>query len=61
MPPAAVVPSPDLNALFQGPINDAFFGYDKSDIRPDARAALEKDAEFLNLHHDIRFAIEGAL
>jgi peptidoglycan-associated lipoprotein len=59
MPPAAAVPSPDLNALFQGAIKDAFFDYNKSDIRPDAREALQKDAEFLNLHPEIRFAIEG--
>jgi len=59
IPPAAAVPSPDLNALFQSAVKDAFFDYDKSDIRPDARGSLERDAEFLNLHREIRFVIEG--
>jgi peptidoglycan-associated lipoprotein len=35
------------------------FDYDKSDIRADAKESLTKNAEFLNLHRDIRFAIEG--
>jgi peptidoglycan-associated lipoprotein len=59
MPPTAAMPSPDLNALFQSAVKDAFFDYNKSDIRQDARESLQKDAEFLSLHPEIRFAIEG--
>jgi len=58
-PPTAVMPSPDLNTLFQSAVKDAFFDYNKSDIRQDARESLQKDAEFLSLHPEIRFAIEG--
>ncbi len=45
--------------LFQQNIKDAFFDYDKSDIRPDARDALDRDANFLRAHPEVRFAIEG--
>jgi len=59
IPPAAAVPSPNLNELFQSAIKDPFFDYNKSDIRSDARESLQKDAEFLNLHPEIRVTIEG--
>ena len=58
-PPAPVVSSQDMNELFQEAVKDAFFDYNKSDIRPDAQESLKKNAEFLNLHRDIRFAVEG--
>jgi peptidoglycan-associated lipoprotein len=41
-PPPKVGISERINAL-----QDAYFDYDKSDIRDDARAALTKDADFL--------------
>jgi len=56
LPPA---PSPSLEQLFQQNIRDAFFDYDKSDIRSDAGEALTNDAEFLRSHPDVRFTIEG--
>lgn len=60
LPPAAAAAStPDLQELFQATVKDAFFDYNTADIRADARESLLKDAEFLNLHSDIRFAIEG--
>lgn len=49
----------DLNQMFEEAVKDAYFDYDKSDIRADARESLQKNAVFLNLHHDIRFTIEG--
>ena len=33
--------------------------YNSSDIRPDAEESLLKNSEFLNLHRDIHFAIQG--
>jgi peptidoglycan-associated lipoprotein len=36
-----------------------FFDFDKSDIRPDARATLEAKAEVLRAHPEIRIRIEG--
>ncbi len=60
MPPAAAAtPSPDIQELFQATVKDAFFDYNTADIRSDARESLLKDAEFLRLHSEIHFAIEG--
>jgi peptidoglycan-associated lipoprotein len=58
-PPAAPAPSPTVSELFDQNVRDAFFDLDKSDIRPDARDALTKDAEFLRSYPDIRISIEG--
>jgi peptidoglycan-associated lipoprotein len=58
-PPAAPTPSPSVAELFDQNVRDAFFDLDKSDIRPDARDALTKDAEFLRSYPDIRISIEG--
>jgi len=43
-PPAA---KPNLEQLLSSNVSDAYFEYDKSDIREDARAALTKDADAL--------------
>jgi len=45
--------------MFNQNVKDAFFDYDKSDIRPDAQQALMADAAFLQQHPNIRFTIEG--
>jgi peptidoglycan-associated lipoprotein len=55
-PPAA---APDLNALFNQNVTDAYFDYDKSDIRADARDALQKDAEFLRSYPQVSVTVEG--
>src|SRR5690349_13218035 len=39
-PPPPPAPAPDLNALFSQNVTDAYFDYDKSDIREDAKASL---------------------
>ena len=48
-PPPAPPPAPPKETIEQrvGQLQDAFFDYDKSDIREDARAALTKDADAL--------------
>src|SRR6266852_3940464 len=38
---------------------DAYFDYDKADVRPDTRAALSKTAEFLKGNPAIRVTVEG--
>ncbi len=38
---------------------DAFFDYDKADLRPDARAALSKTADFLKNYPRFKVTIEG--
>jgi hypothetical protein len=53
------MPSPDRNALFQSAVKDAFFDYNKSGIRQDARESLQKDAEFLSLHPEIASRSRG--
>jgi peptidoglycan-associated lipoprotein len=54
-------PAPNASEaeLFSENVRDAFFDLDKSDLRPDARDALTKDAEFLRSYPDIRISIEG--
>ncbi len=58
-PPAPAKPSETLEELFARNVYDAFFDFDKSDIRPDARDALAKTAEFLRSYQQIKVAIEG--
>jgi peptidoglycan-associated lipoprotein len=58
-PPEQPAPSASESELFEQNIRDAFFDLDKSEIRPDARDALAKDAEFLRSYPDIRISLEG--
>lgn len=58
-PPPAPAPAPDLNALFTQEVQDAYFDYDKSNIRPDAQQALAKTADFLKKYPEIKVTIEG--
>ena len=55
-PPAAQA---TVDELFRTNVKDAFFDYDQSDIRTDARDALARTAEFLRSHPEIRVVIEG--
>lgn len=58
---AAVVPSrgPSLEEMFTKDVQDAFFDYDKSNLRADARTALTSTAEFLRSYPQISVVIEG--
>ncbi|HEV2491046.1 MAG TPA: peptidoglycan-associated lipoprotein Pal [Candidatus Acidoferrales bacterium] len=58
-PPPAPAPAPDINALFSQNVTDAYFDFDKSDIRADAKTALQKDAEFLRSYPQVNVTIEG--
>jgi len=58
-PPAAAPAQPSLSDLFDQNVKDAYFDLDKSDLRPDARATLTKDAEFLRSYPAARVSIEG--
>jgi peptidoglycan-associated lipoprotein len=53
--------APELGAdqLFLREVQDAYFDLDKADIRPDAREALSKTAEFLRRYPQIKVNIEG--
>ena len=46
-----------LNA--EKPLTDAFFDYDKSDLREDGRASVQKDAEYLKKWSSIVVSVEG--
>jgi peptidoglycan-associated lipoprotein len=55
-PPAAKA---TIDEMFRTSVKDAYFDYDKADIRPDARDFLARTAEFLRSHPEIRVVIEG--
>lgn len=40
-------------------MQDAFYDYDKADIRADARDALSKTAEFLRSYPQVKVVVEG--
>ncbi len=46
-PPPPAAPKPTIEQMLSGSVVDAYYDYDKSDIREDARAALTKDADAL--------------
>jgi peptidoglycan-associated lipoprotein len=48
-----------LSELFEQNVKDAYFDFNKSDIRPDAREALTRTAEFLRSYPQVRVTIEG--
>lgn len=59
-PPAAPAAAPpSIGELFEQNVKDAYFDFDKSDIRADARTTLTKDAEFLRSYPQVRVSIEG--
>jgi peptidoglycan-associated lipoprotein len=60
-PPAPPPPAPKVSEsdMFTQNIKDAYFDFDKADVRPDAQQALTSDADFLKAQAGIRFTIEG--
>ncbi len=58
-PPPETKAAPSIADLFNQNIQDAYFDYDKSEIRGDARSALQKDAEFLRSYPQVSVTIEG--
>jgi peptidoglycan-associated lipoprotein len=58
-PEEAPAASPNMSELFEQNVKDAYFDFNKSDIRGDAREALTKDAEFLRSYPQLRVTIEG--
>ncbi|HTP69207.1 MAG TPA: peptidoglycan-associated lipoprotein Pal [Dongiaceae bacterium] len=60
--PAPVAEAPkntSFDELFMKEVRDAYFDYDSAEIRPDARTALQKTAEFLKGYPNTHVAIEG--
>ncbi|MFQ5926855.1 MAG: peptidoglycan-associated lipoprotein Pal [Terriglobia bacterium] len=58
-PPPPAPAGPSIEELFAQQMRDAFFDFDKYDIRPDARVALTQSAEFLRRYAGVRVLIEG--
>jgi len=58
-PPPPPPRTPSFEELFAKEVRDAFFDYDKADIRPDAQQALQQTANFLKGYPNARVTIEG--
>ena len=58
-PPPPAPPKPSLDELFLKEVRDAYFDYDKADIRADAKDALGKTADFFRNYPQLRVTIEG--
>jgi peptidoglycan-associated lipoprotein len=58
-PPPAAKKEPAMEELFNKEVKDAFFDYDKADIRSDARDALSSTAKFLSSYPQLRVVVEG--
>jgi len=58
-PPVEAKPELDLNKIFYDAVRDAYFDFNKADIRPDARQALAATAELLRNYPQFRVTIEG--
>jgi len=56
---AAPKNEPTMDELFLKEVRDAYFDFNKADIRSDARDALAKTAEFLRNYPQIKVTIEG--
>jgi peptidoglycan-associated lipoprotein len=57
--PVARSAEPTLQQLFDREVKDAYFDYDKADIRPDARTNLTQTAQFLRSYPQLKVVIEG--
>ncbi len=58
-PPPPPPPGPTDDELFAKGVRDAYFDYNKADIRADAREALSKTADFLKNYPRFKVTIEG--
>jgi len=58
-PPPPKAAAPTLQELFDQAVKDAYFDYDKADVRPDARDALTQTAQFLRSYPQLKVVLEG--
>lgn len=58
-PPPTAAPEPGIDELFLRDVKDAYFDYNKADVREDARTALGQTADFLKAHPEVKATIEG--
>jgi peptidoglycan-associated lipoprotein len=50
---------PEERQAFSSSVKDVYFDFNKADLRPDAQAVLQRNAEWLKAHPDVAFTIEG--
>lgn len=58
-PPTPVAHESTFDELFMQEVRDAYFDLDSAEIRPDARTALQKTADFLKKYPQAKVVIEG--
>jgi peptidoglycan-associated lipoprotein len=58
-PPPPPAKTESFDELFLREVRDAYFDYDSAQIRPDARVALQKTADFLKNYPNVRVTVEG--
>jgi peptidoglycan-associated lipoprotein len=58
-PPPPAVHQPTMQELFDKGVKDAYFDYDKADIRADARDALSQTGQFLRSYPQVKIVVEG--
>lgn len=58
-PETPKTPEPTMEELFNREVQDAYFDFNKADIRDDSRTALAKTAEFLKKYPQMKVNIEG--
>jgi peptidoglycan-associated lipoprotein len=58
-PPPTTNRQPTVEELFGKEVKDAYFDYDKADIRSDARDALSTTAQFLRSYPQVKVVLEG--
>ena len=58
-PPPPPAEAEDIAKIFLRDVKDAYFDYNKADIREDARTALGQTADFFKAHPEVKATIEG--
>ncbi len=58
-PPPPVAHVPSMQELFDQGVKDAYFDYDKADIRADTRDNLQATAQFLRTNAQVKVVLEG--
>jgi len=58
-PPVEQPKGPSIEELFAQKVKDAYFDFNKADIRADAREALGQTADFLRQYPQVKVKIEG--
>jgi peptidoglycan-associated lipoprotein len=58
-PPAPITETGLDENAFEAAVKPVFFDYDSYDVRPDAQAVIQADANFLNQHPNLKIVVGG--